>query len=177
MAVPLDGNALLHRLVRSADPVSIQIRIHVEHSLHIGKHLINHQVILIKHMLRKRTSGTAHHFRTEGTRVNGQHLWHMKGPCILPAKNPVLRQSIGIIDGSVTSTVRMDIEIVGHRQIHAALVFAPFQMIQESREIPTDCIIAVHNLEIGAGGMGQALIDAFAMAAVFLMYFSVSSGM
>ena len=91
MTVPLRHNALLYRLIGSADPISIQICIHVEHPLHIRKHLIDHQVVLVKHMLRQRFSRFPHHIRPEGAGVDRQHLVHPEGLCFPPPEDPVLR--------------------------------------------------------------------------------------
>ena len=63
----------------------------------------------------------------------------------------------------------MDIVVVGHRQIHTTPGFAVFQHVQKGREVFADRVVTVHHLEICTGGMPQSLVDALAVAAVFLM--------
>ena len=46
MTISLDGYALLYGLVRSADPVTVQVSVHVKQFLHMGQDLTDHQIIL-----------------------------------------------------------------------------------------------------------------------------------
>ena len=63
----------------------------------------------------------------------------------------------------------MDVVVVCHYHIHAALPLTFLKSVQKFGEIGAEGVVAVHDLEIGAGGVLQSLIDALTVAAVFLM--------
>ena len=76
MAIPLDGYALLYGLIRSADPVAVQVSMHVNQFLHMGQNLTDHQIVFIKDMLRQGIGASAHDLCAEGAGMDGQHLVH-----------------------------------------------------------------------------------------------------
>ena len=102
--------------------------------------------------------------------MDGEQLMEMEMSRIRPAENPVLRQSIGIADGAVGALVGMLIVVIGDEEIHTSAVFALLQRIQETDKITADPVVTVHYLEILSLSVLQPLIDARAMAAVFLVY-------
>ena len=169
VCVALGQGGGLHRLIRPADPVAVKVCVEIEHFPHIGHRLIDHQVVLIENMLGKGLLPLAHDLGAEGAGMDGEHLVYPEGLGVLPGEDPVFRQYTGIVDGAVSIAVRMDVIVVGHHHIHAALPLAFLQRVQESGKIRAEGVVAVHDLEIGAGGMLQALVDALAVAAVFLM--------
>ena len=56
--------------------------------------------------------------------MDGEHLVYPEGLGVLPGEDPVFRQYTGIVDGAVSIAVRMDVIVVGHHHIHAALPLA-----------------------------------------------------
>ena len=161
--VPLDGLPL------PADVVAVKIRIEIIHSPDIGQRLVDHQIVLVKDMLRQRLGMYTQQLGTEGAAMDGKQLMKIETPRIRPAKNAVLRQGIGIADRAVAVPVRMLIVVIGDEEIHASAFFALLQRIQKTDKIPADPVVAVHHLEVLPLGVLQALVDACAVAAVFLM--------
>ena len=88
---------------------------------------------------------------------------------ILPFKNAVLWQNIGVIDGTVANTVGMHVIIVAYHHINAALEFALFESIQERGEILAHLVVAVYHLKIDARCVLGTLVDALSVSAVLLV--------
>ena len=163
------GDIVLDGLALPADGVAVQVGVHVEHPLHEGQGAANHQVVLIKDLPGQLAAAHSHDFRAEGAGVDGQHLVDPETLGVTPAKDAALGQHIGVVDGAVTDAVGMDIVVVGHKQVHAALPVAQLQPVQEADKIGTDFVVGVHDLEIFAGGSLQAGVDAGTMTAVLLV--------
>ena len=97
--------------------------------------------------------------------MDGQQLVGQEALHLLPAEAAVLGQRIGIADGTVAHAVMVDIIVVGDHQVR----LAGFQRVQEAHEVFGNAVVAVHHLEEFSGGVLQALVDAGAVTAVFLM--------
>ena len=165
----LGQSGRLHRLIRPADPVTVKVCVEIVHFPHIGYRLIDHQVVLIENMFGKRLLPFTHDLGAESAGMDGEHLVYPEGFGILPCEDTVLRQHGGIVDGAIPVAVGMDVVVVCHYHIHAALPLAFLKSVQKFGEIGAEGVVAVHDLEIGAGGVLQSLIDALTVAAVFLM--------
>ena len=63
----------------------------------------------------------------------------------------------------------MDVIVVCEEKIDAALSVHALQFVEKADEIAAERVVAVDGLEVFAGGVAQALIDAFAVPAVLLM--------
>ncbi len=101
--------------------------------------------------------------------MDHQDLVHPEALHAVPAEHPVRGQGVGEADGPVPLAVGVDVAIVGQEQVHPAEAVAALQGIQEGRQVAAEGVVAVHALEIFAGGLGQTLIDARPVAPVGLM--------
>ena len=90
---------------------------------------------------------------------------------LLPSENAALGQDALVVHDILGVVGHMLIDIVGHHQIkRLCIVEVGAQLSQNLLQgLGVQPVIGVHDLEVDAGGIADALIDALAVAAVLLM--------
>ena len=170
MSIALHHSLSLHRLIGSADPITVQVYIHIIHLLHSVKHAANHKVVLVEHVLWQRLfCRLAHKLGAEGARMNGKHLMHSKGLGLAPSEYFARRQNSLIAYRSVTNAVGMNIKVVCDHKVDAAIIFALLKLVKECREILAHHVVRVNHLEVLSRRVDKTLINALSVTAVLLM--------
>ena len=110
--------------------------------------------------------------------MHGEILGHVQAANAVPGNRRFpRREHIGIADRGVVFGVSMGVHIVAHHQVHPAGGFQRIQLIQNLLQRGfIQPVIRIHHFKIAAGGQLQALIDALAVAAVFLMVYADGFG-
>ena len=94
-----------------------------------------------------------------------------EAPDVHPAEQPVLRENVGVPDGVAGAVLDVLVDIVAEQQVGGgAAVEQQAQPVQHLfKGFGVQPVVAVHHLVIKAGGVADALVDPFAVAAVLLM--------
>ena len=169
MGIALFHHVLLYALPGAADVIAVQVEVHVVHALYVPEVAVDHVVVLVEGVLRHIQPRLAQQRGAEGAGVDHQDLVDAEGPRLRPGEDAVFRKGVGEIDGAVTLAVGVLVIVIRHEEVDAALSVDFLQRVEEAREV-AEPVVAVHGLEILAGSMAQALVDALAVAAVFLVY-------
>ena len=90
---------------------------------------------------------------------------------LLPGENAAFGQDALVVDDVAGVVGHMLIDIVGHHQIKRLLVVEVGAQLGQDllQGIGVEPVVGVDDLEVDAGGIADALVDALAVAAVLLM--------
>ena len=115
---PADHNLLIDRLVLPADKITVEIHIHIIHCLNIRKRVEHKNVIHIKCMLRQLQPAVPQQVCPVDHRVHQDILPYPEMPHLLPCKNFLLRQRMGIFHNLLTLLSLFLIHIVADKHVN-----------------------------------------------------------
>ena len=168
---PLDHDALVDALIRAADEVAVEVKIHVVHALDVGQGLVDEDVVHIEGVLGQHHTALAQDLGAVHDRVHQQVLVRAEVADMHPAEQTVLREHIGVADRVAGIILDVLIDVVADHQIRGRTAcHEGLQLGQNGLEGGgVQPVVAVHDLVVQTGGVPDALIDALAVAAVLLM--------
>ena len=168
---PLDHDAFIHALVRAADEVAVEVKIHVVHALDVGQRLVDEDVVHVEGVLGQHHAAVPQDLGAVDDRVHQQVLVRAEVAHVHPAEQAVLREDVGVAHGVAGVVLHMLVDVVADHQVGGgAAGHQSLQLGQHGLQGGgVQPVVAVHDLVIQAGGVPDALIHALAVAAVLLM--------
>ena len=168
---PLDHVLLVDALVLPADEIAVQVKIHVIHGMALGQRLVHKDVVHIEGVLGQLHLRLAQHLGAVDDAVHQDVFVRREPADLVPVEDAVLRQDALVVDGQLGVVRHMLIHIVAQQQIHRLLHGGEFPQLGHGllQAVGIQPVIGIHDLEIQALRVADALIDALAVAAVLLM--------
>ena len=168
---PLDHDALVHALVRAADEVAVEVKIHVVHAFDVGQRLVDEDVVHIEGVLGQHHAAVSQDLGAVDDRVHEQVLVRAEVAHMHPAEQAVLREDVGVAHGVGGVVLHMLVDVVADHQVGGgAAGHKSLQLGQHGLQGGgVQPVVAVHDLVVEAGGVADALIDTLTMTAVLLM--------
>ena len=122
-------------------------------------------------MLGQHHAALTQHLGAVHDRVHQQVLVRAEMAHMHPVEQAVFREDVGVPDGMAGAILHMLIHIVADHQVRGgAAGHEGLQAVQDLFQgVGVQPVVAVHDLIVQAGGIADALVDAFAVAAVLLM--------
>lgn len=163
-----DAGLVFHRLAFPSNQVLIKGDWEISDRLGVGHWGVHEIVVFVADMLRERDLGGPEDFGPIHRGMQGQIASIGEFAEIAPAADVALFEEIGVMDNLITVVPALPIDII--REIEIGQRNPGTDVLKQfAQGLGVDPIVAVDHLEVKALGDLEGIIDAFAMAAVWLV--------
>ena len=168
----LDHVGLVDALILAPDEVAVEVKVHVVDGFDLRQRLVDEDVVNIEGVLGQLHAAAAQHLGAVDDAVHQDVFVRRELADLLPGENAAFGQDALVVDDVAGVVGHMLIDIVGHHQIKRLLVVEVGAQLGQDllQGIGVEPVVGVDDLEVDAGGIADALVDALAVAAVLLMY-------
>ena len=162
---------LVDTLIRPADEVAIEIHIQIVDGLDIGQGLIDEDIVHIEGMFGQFQRAVPEQLGAVDHRVHEQILGGAEVADLIPGENAADGEHIFVVHRLAGVVLHVLVDVVGHHHVHRGGHMGELAQLGHDgvQSVLVQPVVRVHHLIIYAPGVADALVDALAVAAVFLV--------